>query len=184
MKRRLPALLLLCILLAGCYTSSDSTTPYIAGLNSRIAANPNSSSLRADRGFAYAMLGMKRLAIEDFDAAIKLDPNNLRAHWSYGWAAFNLSDYERALRHWNFVIAKSEKRPWWVGHTLAICYWKLGKPIEAVAYYNEAVETSPADFSTRRALLDYTDFWTQKERTAIEQVYDAWSRAYRPANIP
>jgi len=155
------------------------TTPYIVELSEGLLHKPDDPNLLADRGFAYAMLGYRRPALADFEKALALDPNNLCIHWSYGWALFNLSDYGKALSEWNHVIGHTPRRPWWVGHTLAICYWQLGDRAEAVKYYDEAVQRNPGRFSTKRGLMGYTDFWTEKERAVIGAVFDAWDRGYK-----
>ncbi len=185
MRRFSLLFVIVCLCLTSCTPNTQTaTTPYISELTKKITEDPESGALRADRGFAYAMLGLASDSFQDFRDAIVLEPDNLKIRWSYGWAAFNLSNYERALEQWQFVIDHSPKRPWWVGHTLAICYWELKRPLEAVAYYNEAVTVAPTTFSTRTALLEYTDFWTYKERQSIEKVYDAWKRAYDPNKKP
>lgn len=147
-------------------------------LSSQIEQDPRNAEALADRGFAYAMAQSKSKANADFKKALHLDPKNWRIHWSYGWALFNLSQYDEAIKEWNLSLTHDGPARW-MDYAFAVAYWQKGDGLTAISYYDEAVRRNPKTFSTREALLTYTDFWVKKERDTIETVFDAWSRCQK-----
>ncbi|MGF1627531.1 MAG: tetratricopeptide repeat protein [Alphaproteobacteria bacterium] len=63
------------------------------------------------RGVAYNRLGLAQQAIDDFDAALELDPDYLYAYINRGWAYNELPQYLRALEDFNHVIAVAPGTP-------------------------------------------------------------------------
>ena len=53
-------------------------------LTTMLRANSRDTQVLAARGLAYEKLGHHRRAVEDYDAAIRLDPGNAAAHSSRG----------------------------------------------------------------------------------------------------
>ena len=70
---------------------------------SLITINANDISVRSlsitynSRGNAYADLGEYRRAIEDYDQALRLDPNYVFAHYNRGLVYLSLDEYRRAI---------------------------------------------------------------------------------------
>lgn len=155
-----------------------ATTPYLKQLTEALNQSPEDVGKLVNRGHVYASLGEWRLAMADYDKALKLQPDNAHLHWSLGWNLFNRGNAKQALLHWQQWIQKSQQRPPSAHHTLAIGYWATGQKYEALRHYDAAARQSPDWFSTKAGLLKYTEFWTRKERTTIEDIYDAWNRAF------
>ena len=57
-----------------------------------------------NRGAAYAVLGQYQLAIEDYDKAIQLDPEDAMAYYNRGVAYKELGRYHRAIEDYDRVI--------------------------------------------------------------------------------
>lgn len=165
--------------LAACRPQAQPvTTPLLSALSQELQNAPTNSELLARRGFAYAMVGEDRLARADFEAAVRLAPQDSETRRSYGWALYNLGDYRGALRQWDRELELSESPPWWTHHAHALAYWNLGDRTKALASYQAAATQNPERFATWEALDDYTSFWTWKEKQDIYTIFDAWDRAY------
>ncbi|MEI6076714.1 MAG: tetratricopeptide repeat protein [Verrucomicrobiota bacterium] len=158
--------------------SGLETTPYLRKLSQSIQKNPNDAGSLIKRGHVYSQLGQQQLAMADYKRALRLTPDDAYLHWSFGWSLFNAGESKEALRHWQLWIDKQKNRPWAADHTLALGFWATGQKFNALYYYDEAVKNNPDKFATKVKLLAYTEFWTRKERAAIEDVFDAWKRAY------
>jgi lipoprotein NlpI len=64
-----------------------------------------------NRGIGYDHLGLAQQAIDDFDAALAVDPDYLFAYINRGWAYNDLPQLFRALDDFNHVIAVSPGTP-------------------------------------------------------------------------
>ena len=57
-----------------------------------------------NRGAAYAVLGQYATALEDYDKAIQLDPDDTMAYYNRGVAYKELGRYHRAIEDYDRVI--------------------------------------------------------------------------------
>ena len=73
------------------------TRPYALGLKD--------SNVYYRRGLAYFEKNDYGRAIQDFNEALNLDPDNVAILQSRGWAYENKNDYEQAIRDYNRAIS-------------------------------------------------------------------------------
>ena len=69
----------------------------------------NLAILHSNRGIAYGKAGDYDRAIADFDAALRINPNHVRAYLNRGNANFARRDYDRAIADFGQAIRLEPK---------------------------------------------------------------------------
>jgi len=110
-------LILLCVPLIGLgqdynkgyeYYTAEKYELSIDYFTKAINENPNNSSLYIVRGASYKSLGMYKLALEDYEKAIKID-DNILGYNNRGWVHITLKNYELAMQDYKVVLSRSEE---------------------------------------------------------------------------
>lgn len=133
----------------------------MAGVALLVAATVANGSWQRPRRplpFAYtnhavALANLKRFpeALREFDAALRLDPNNIDAHWNRGSAWFDLGEYEKAIADYDFTAQRDPGFAIaWRG--LGDAHLRLGRFIESERAFRRAVELEPTDPRGRNGL--------------------------------
>jgi tetratricopeptide (TPR) repeat protein len=106
------------------------------------------------RGNAYYDKGLSDQAIQDFDQAIKLDPNYAEAFYDRGSAYFQKGDYDRALQEYNEAI---RLKPDYVDayNNRGDVYYQKGDIDHALEDVGQAIKLSPNQATSvfNRAML-------------------------------
>ena len=97
-----------------------------------------------NRGGAYRNLGQSQRAIQDYDEAIRLNPEFIEAYYSRGSIYDNLGQPHRAIQDYdeairldpNLALAYSNR---------GLAYHNLGQPRRAIQDYDEALRLDPQD---------------------------------------
>ena len=76
---------------------SEGLRRMIEGLTDQVKANPHDTEALAARGLAYSEIGNHRLAAEDNDRTIALDPDNADAYFERARAYFELGEPGRTV---------------------------------------------------------------------------------------
>jgi tetratricopeptide (TPR) repeat protein len=63
------------------------------------------------QGMAAQKSGNSALAVEKYDACLKLDPNNAPCHWEIGWSYWTRNDWQQVVDHWKKVAVLDPARP-------------------------------------------------------------------------
>ncbi len=137
----------------------------------KVAQEPSFSrellaSIYHKRGITYRLLGEFRRAIEDFDRALELSPDDERIYGSRGIAySFNES-YEHALRDFNKALELDPQSSW--------TYASRGKTYHLLKEYQQALE----DFD--RALeLNPNYSWTYANRGKTYYILKKYQQAIK-----
>lgn len=171
--------LLLAILGAGCAHSPSFTSPKLEILNQQVQLNPENAQAYSNRGYARAVLGQRDGARADLRKALALKKDSAPLRNSAGFAYFNLGDYRDALREWRTAADMSQRRARYDYYSLALGYWGVGDPKQALENFQLAVERDPR-FGEFKTLDERTAEWTPRERHAIHEIYVQWSKGWRP----
>ncbi|THD63238.1 MAG: tetratricopeptide repeat protein [Bradyrhizobium sp.] len=121
--------------------------PVIAELSRRLAADPNDQVLHYKRGQIYAMKHAYRLALQDFNAAIRLDPKDVEAYNNRCWTLAAIGDLQPALKDCNEALRLDPGRADALD-SRGLVNLKLGKNAESIRDYSEALEKNSLSVSS------------------------------------
>lgn len=120
-----------------------------------VELDPENINIRIDFGISLAETDDIEGALEQFEAAVKLDQTNLDANYLLGMAHFHLEHFDLALKYWKRCLA--DKTGQLEDETgLRIClaeaYRALGRPHKAIFQLNNILERNPADIDAHNLL--------------------------------
>ncbi len=126
-------------------------------LDAAIAARPGSADPMITRGNLFASQGQVDLAVADYRAALKLDPQNSRALSNIGQIRLLQKQYTQAEKYFRAAAARAGSDPQIaarVHYGLATCLYHRGKATEAIPELSAAIARAPeiADFYFWRGL--------------------------------
>src|SRR3954451_20848803 len=102
----------------------------------------NLAILHSNRGIAYGKAGDYDRAIADFDAALRINPNHMRAYLNRGNANFSRRDYDRAVADFSQAI-RIEPRNVTIVMSRATAFEAKGDFGRAIADYDLALKLDP-----------------------------------------
>jgi lipoprotein NlpI len=116
--------------------------PTIKVLSAKIAENPDDAGALYRRGQVYASKGSYRLAIKDFDDAIRLNPKDVEAYNNRCWVRTVVGDLQPALRDCNEAL---RLRPNFVDalDSRGLVNLKSGQTKNAIADFDAALKINP-----------------------------------------
>jgi WD40 repeat protein len=115
-----------------------------------------------------AGLSNKSLAIELFEKALRLDPNNARTHRDYAWVLYNFQQPTEAAKHF---LAAQEQAGEMIDDLVAglcLCAAAEQKDAEARAAYAKLAQIDPQ--WKKPTYIAGLQGWTQRELSALERV--------------
>ncbi|KAH9580044.1 Tetratricopeptide repeat [Trypanosoma melophagium] len=141
-----------------------------SSLSSSTVRNSETAGQHHQRGLAYRKKGDLIHAINEYTAAIQLDPKNFKALFNRGFCHDKIGDYDAAIRDYEAAI-ELEPRYAYTYYNLGISYDRRGDNFEeAIAMFDKAIslDNTNADFyhnrgfsqrklgKYREAIRDYT----------------------------
>ena len=114
----------------------------LRALDNAITARPGVVDPIVARGNFFASQGQVELAIEDYNAALKLDPQNPRVLFNIGQIRLIQKNYAEAEKNFRAALARADSDPQIAGRVhygLALALYHRGKAKEAVAEFNQAI---------------------------------------------
>src|SRR5882757_11243247 len=90
-------------------TADAQAAACTALIDSKRFSKQNLAILHSNRGIAHGKAGDYDQAIADFDAALRINPNHLRAYVNRGNANFTRRDYDRAVADFGQAIRLEPK---------------------------------------------------------------------------
>lgn len=151
-------------------------------LEQAAAMAPDSADIRYFLGRVYYTKNIFPLARREFEAAIKLNPDYMKAYDNLGLTLEAVGENEAAVENWLRAVKLSEEQGLnseWPFINLAAYYNRQNDPQQALNYSQKAAEKNPASgeayFQMGRAL---------RSRDEWEQAADALKKAttYNPEN--
>jgi hypothetical protein len=128
-----------------------------------------------DHGFFYSLRGDRKKTDDYYRQAIATDPKGKGYRLSYGWALYNLGDYEAALATWRDAFTGVDREYINRAVCLAMVHEKLGHPELAVEWYQVQCLAS-TDFASLQGLREFTVKWQSGEQKVSEEIYHRWSK--------
>src|SRR5437773_6437163 len=120
-------------------TADGQAAACTALIDSKRFTKQNLAILHSNRGIARGKAGDYEQAIADFDAALRINPNHVRAYVNRGNANFARRDYDRAIADFGQAIRLEPKV---VAHVMsrATVYEAKGDLARAIADYDQALK--------------------------------------------
>ena len=121
--------------------------PVIADLTRKLAANAADTVSRYKRGQVYAIKRAYTLAMQDFDAVIRLDPRDGEALNNRCWTRAATGDLQGALADCNLALQVDPG----LSDALdsrGLVNLKLGRTAEAIKDYTDAIQRNPRSSSS------------------------------------
>jgi hypothetical protein len=121
--------------------------PVIADLTRKLAANAADNLSRYKRGQVYAIKRAYALAMQDFDAVIRLDPKDGEALNNRCWARAATGDLQNALADCNLALQVDPG----LSDALdsrGLVNLKLGRTAAAIKDYTDAIQRNPRSSSS------------------------------------
>ena len=138
----------------------DDAIKELRAFVSRISGRPGMTYQRvlAQNLIALSLAQQRKLpeAIEEFQAALKVDPDNADLHGNLAFILLQQRDFDGARQHYEAFLDK-QKGSAFVLTNLGIALQELGRVDEARVRFREALAISPNDREARRR-LDQTTF--------------------------
>jgi len=106
--------------------------------------NKNLAIIFNNRGTGYSRKGEYDRAIRDFDAALRLKPDDASAFYNRGIAYYGKGQYDQAIRDFTEAIRLKPDYTSAYGNR-GLAYAKLGRRDKAIADYRKAIELRPGD---------------------------------------
>lgn len=124
----------------------------LAILDRLAAKRPDWARLHLERGRALTLLKRRKEALRAFDKAARLQPLSAAAQYNRGLVLQRLDRFNEASLAYQKVL---RLKPSWVADAmvnLAICYYYLGKPSQALATLQKALKKQPGHALAQKTL--------------------------------
>jgi tetratricopeptide (TPR) repeat protein len=136
-----------------------------------VTKNQSSWMAYNNLGFALAQAGNYQEAIEQFERALRLKPDDADAHNNFGTALLRQGRVEDAIRHYEQVV-QLEPNNAQAYFNLGVALERAGKLQNAIDQYRRALQIEPESAETH-ANLGNALFETGKLQEAIDQYQEA-----------
>jgi tetratricopeptide (TPR) repeat protein len=150
------------ILISGCAKSE------LQMLKNKVNKSPNEPSTHINLAYYYRNNGKLNEALQEYDAALKIRPDDFMALMNKGEVLFSLKRYQDALAV--FVpLVKKKPNDSVLHNNIAMCYHQMGRIREALAAYNQALKLNPRNEPALKGL----EFLKQDIKVIQEKVNKA-----------
>ncbi|XZF65901.1 MAG: caspase, EACC1-associated type [Gloeotrichia echinulata DVL01] len=121
-------------------------------------------------------------AIEDFNQALQLEPNNILAYYQRGYARAEIQDYKGAIEDFNQYMQHNPNDVDALDNRGNV-YYNLGKYEQAITDLNKAIQINPKDsYAYNKRGLAYNE--QGKYEKAIADYNKAIELKYDPLSVP
>lgn len=137
----------------------------IINMEHAIELLPNNAEYYSARGFFYLQDNITQKAQADFEAALKIYPYEMMAHYGRGVIAYNSKNWDEALAHFNDAYRSDPKRPETL-YYLALTYHRKSANSQALAFMRTADAGFDANKDKRKR---NTERWIKTLESLVEQ---------------
>lgn len=123
----------------------------VAGEEKQLADNPGDASLRNALGVAYMRLGRVDEALQQMEAALRIDPELAMAHYNLGVIAFGNQRVDEAIERFQRALA-SQSNYAEAHNNLGLALESKGSAADAEAHYRTALGLRPSLVSAHNNL--------------------------------
>ncbi len=129
-----------------CYQNASSqyntdTAPCDAALKKMITARDKKATL-VNRGIIHRRNGDLQLALDDFNAALDIDPNLAEAYLNRGTVYYLAGQQDRAIADYQKSLDIGTARPWAAWYNMGLAYEEKNDKARAREAYAKAVESN------------------------------------------
>jgi len=121
---------------------SDSSIDQIRQLDQLIEKNKDFPMAYAQRAYQYYIDGNYTAAIEDYNSAIRLDPNNSEYFLERGMLYEKIDQTDNAIRDFKTAL-KYDINNFQIWYNLGNAYFRIEDYNLSIEYYSEAIEINP-----------------------------------------
>lgn len=140
----------------------------VAGFLKGIGAEPTRTSIRKDLAYTYLKIGENGLAREQFQEAMRLDPNDTQVAMEYAFLCYEAKETAQARRIFDRVRKTGNA-------TAEQAFQNIDGPLAAgIARWQQAIELGANDFSTHYELASLAE-----QRDDLALAADHYERAWR-----
>ena len=140
-----------------CYENAENAlsrdlAPCERALRDRTAPRDDRMKTYVNRGIIHNRNGDAQAAIDDFNAALAIDPNLPEAYLNRGNSYFLTGLHDDALTDYERALALDVKEPWSAHYNIGLVYDVKKQPDKAREAYQKAVELKPDFINAQRKL--------------------------------
>jgi tetratricopeptide (TPR) repeat protein len=158
------------------FANEDTRDRALEQLDQILADNPDNTAVMIVRGEFRNRLGEHAAARDDFEEALRLEPNNFIAHFGLGNTLSDLENWDDAVAAYNTAIAKAEE----VGETYpqawmnqGISLTQSGDLLAALASHNIAVSLDPSEdaiANLKETLDSFIENWLGNSTIQLDEI--------------
>lgn len=131
---------------------ATDTSPCDAALDDRTTIRQDEKKTLVNRGVIHNRNGDVQLAINDFDAALKIDGELAEAFLNRGNSYFRARRFDDALSDYSHALELNVSKPWAAWYNIGLVHSVKKDKEKARAAYQKALELNP-DFIMAREKL-------------------------------
>jgi tetratricopeptide (TPR) repeat protein len=95
-----------------------------------------------NRGIIYRRIGDLQVALDDFNAAVDLNPELADAYLNRGTLYYLAGYQDRAIADYEKALALGFERPWLAWYNIGVSYEEKGDAAKAKQAYNKAIDAN------------------------------------------
>lgn len=126
-------------------------------------------------GYAAALRGDEATTRRNYEKALAAEPGAKGHRVSYGWALFNLKQFEEAYRQWSQAHAGVDRDAANIEVCLALACYQTGRRAEALDWYAKQVARDDR-FGDLAGIKFATGHWRPLEQETLRAVFEEFSR--------
>ncbi|MEX0643936.1 MAG: tetratricopeptide repeat protein [Parvularculaceae bacterium] len=130
---------------------STDVGPCDRALKSLLSSRDKKATL-VNRGIIHRKSGDLQLALDDFNAALEIDPDLAEAYLNRGTVYFQAGQADAAIADYQKALDLGTSRPWAAWYNIGLAYEEKNDKAKALEAYAKALESNPSFAPAREKL--------------------------------